>query len=144
MINMLLVDKKSEAQFRGVDRLIYLANDSILRIDEKKREKSYPDILLEYLSNSEKNSPGWIEKDLAIDFLAYAFMPDKRVYLFPWLLLKRTWRYFREDWIKKSEDNKEGFRIVKADNFYYDTYSIAVPLEILLSKIRCAMIIQLP
>jgi hypothetical protein len=37
-----------------------------------------PDFLLEYWSDYERRSPGWIEKDLACDFIAYAFVPSRR------------------------------------------------------------------
>jgi len=123
-------------QRRGVDRLIYLANDRVLRIDEKKREEVYDDILLEFLSVDTTGAAGWIEKNLAIDYLAYAFMPDKRVYLFDWLMLRRVWVNFGEGW-------KRQYPIIKAQNNGYQTHSVAVPIETLRSKVSLATVIQL-
>lgn len=124
------------AQQLGVDRLIYLINGNVIRIDEKKREKDYPDILLEYISVDNANKPGWMEKDLAIDYLAYAFMPSQRVYLLPWLLLRRAWISFGEQWKKK-------YPIISAQNNTYKTYSVAVPIKVILTTIAQASIIQL-
>lgn len=126
----------TEGQHRGVDRLIYLKNDRVLRIDEKKREKQYNDILLEYVSVDTTGAPGWIEKALAIDYLAYAFMPTQRVYLFDWLILKRCWRYYGEIWKRK-------YKIVKAKNSRYYTHSVAVPIDVLMDKTSKARVIQL-
>lgn len=125
----------TEGQHRGVDRMIYLRNDRILRIDEKKREKDYPDILLEFLSVDTKGTPGWIEKDLAIDYLAYAFMPSRRVYLFDWLMLRRAWIGYGERW-------KAKYRIVKAQNNGYCTHSVAVPISELHKAVANSRIIE--
>ena len=72
-----------DKQRQGVDRVLYLANGNVLYVDEKKRAREYEDILLEYTSALERNTPGWIAKDLTIDYLAYGFMQSKRCYLFP-------------------------------------------------------------
>ena len=117
----MLCSGSNDNQRRGVDRVIQLSNGHTLYVDEKKRAKDYSDILLEYVSVSTTGAPGWMEKDLAIDYLAYAFMPSKRVYLFPWLMLQRAWQHHRIEWI-------ENFRIIKAQNNSYETLSVAVPL----------------
>ena len=84
------------AQYAGIDRWLCMSSGKVIAVDEKVRDKDYGDILLEYLSNDRTNAPGWIEKDLAIDWLAYAVMPSKRCYLFPWLLLRRSWVVYGE------------------------------------------------
>lgn len=126
---------KCQGQYLGIDRVIQLETGKTLYIDEKKREKDYPDILLEYLSVDTTNAPGWIEKDLKIDYLAYAFMPSKRCYLFPWELLRRVWKHFKADWKKK-------YNIPPAKNYGYSTHSVAVPIPELLNVVKNAMIIQ--
>lgn len=125
-----------QSQRRGVDRLIYLSSDRVLRIDEKKRTGNWPDILLEYISIDTSGSPGWIEKELSIDYLAYAFMPTQRVYLLPWLLLQRSWVQFGTEW-------KQKYKTITAQNKGYKTLSVAVPTKIVLSAIAQATIIQL-
>ena len=74
----------NQNQRMGRDRLVYLENSKEIYIDEKKREKDYSDILLEYVSVDTTGAPGWMEKDLSIDYLAYAFIPSETVYLYPW------------------------------------------------------------
>jgi hypothetical protein len=136
MVNCMLTSGRTEGQKLGVDRVIYLANNRIIRIDEKKREKDYDDILLEYVSVNTTGAPGWIEKDLAIDYIAYAFMPSKRVYLFPWDMLKRCWLNYRTEWLNK-------YKIPPAQNRGYQTLSVAVPIAVLKEAVRAAAIIQL-
>jgi hypothetical protein len=126
----------TQSQRLGIDRLILLSSGRVLAIDEKKREQDYNDILLEYLSNDSTGAPGWIEKELQIDYLAYAFMPSKRVYLFPWDMLRRAWLHYKADWLKK-------YQIPPARNKGYCTHSVAVPIVELHSAVKTAMIIQL-
>jgi hypothetical protein len=120
----------------GIDRVLYFGNGKEIYIDEKKREKVWPDILLEYISVDRNNTPGWIEKDLVMDYLAYAFMPTQRVYLFPWDMLRRAWLHYKEDWLKK-------YKIIEAKNNTYSTWSVAVPINVLKNAVGLAMIIQL-
>jgi hypothetical protein len=60
--------KYTLAQRRGVDVLVYLGNDQIKRVDEKLREDSYPDIILEHTSHDRMKTKGWIEKEMWIDY----------------------------------------------------------------------------
>lgn len=126
---------KTPSQDRGVDRIIYLPSDRVIRIDEKKRGRNYNDFCLEYLSNDKTNAPGWMEKPLAIDFLAYAFMPNQRVYLLQWDLLRRAWMYYRVRWMAE-------YRHVTARNSGYLTKSLAVPIEVVQRAVTTAGIID--
>lgn len=118
-----------ELQKMGVDRVIHLENGKRYLIDEKIRENDWPDILLEYKSVADEyETIGWVEKPLSIDYLAYAFCPSQTCYLFDWVSLKRVWRYYGEKW-------KREYRTIKAQNNGYVTYSVAVPISILISKI---------
>jgi len=135
MTNLTAIDDLSKQKL-GIDRIIYFDNGKKLYIDEKKREKVYPDILLEYISVDHNNTPGWIEKDLAIDYLAYAFMPSKCVYLYPWDMLRRAWLHYRKSWLRK-------YKLIEAKNEGYSTWSVAVPIEILQNAVSTAAIIQL-
>ncbi len=122
-----------ELQLHGIDRILHLSNGHVLYVDEKKREKDYPDILLEYQSSETR--PGWIEKDGAIDYLAYAFIPTRRCYLFPWAMLRRAWLAYGEEW-------KAEYQRVPARNETYTTWSIAIPIPVLRSAVSLAAIIQ--
>lgn len=135
MVNQMLSVGNTQAQHDGIDRVILLNNGAVLRIDEKKRAKVYDDILLEYVSNDQANTPGWIEKALRIDYLAYAFMPTQTVYLFPWLLLRRAWLHFGADWKKK-------YKTVKAANSGYNTLSLVVPISVVRGAVHRAEIIK--
>ena len=124
------------SQIKGVDRIIYLENGKTLTIDEKVRKEVWSDIALEFISNDKFNTPGWMEKDLSIDYLAYAFLPLKRAYLFDWRMLKRAWNNYKTDW-------KNKYFIAKAENEGYVTHSVCVPIEVVLKSCQTAVIIQL-
>ncbi len=140
-VSMKTITDKNE-QKRGRDRYVWTDTGHGYYIEEKKRRKTWGDIALEYISADTTNSPGWIRKELAIDYIAYAFMDTQTAYLFPWALLKRAWAYYEVEWLALGEANAEGFRIVVADNTRYKTYSVAVPTERLLKAVRRAMVID--
>lgn len=122
-------------QRMGIDRVLSLSNGRKLYIDEKKRSRVYNDILLEYISVDTTGAPGWMEKDLAIDYLAYAFMPIRRCYLFPWEMLRRAWLHFRDTW-------KAEYKSVPGYNEGYTTWSVAVPIGVLTKAVSVAAIID--
>jgi len=136
MVNHMLCNGDTQSQRMGIDRLIMLASGKVLTIDEKKRKEEYSDILLEYVSVDTTDAPGWIEKDLSIDYLAYAFMKTKRVYLLDWLALRRAWGHYKEEWLSK-------YTHITAQNNGYKTLSVAVPIDVLKSAISLATVIQL-
>lgn len=142
LVNHMMCSGDTASQRMGVDRLLYLANGKIIAIDEKKRKEQYPDILLEYISVNTTGAPGWMNKDLAIDYLAYAFIPTKRCYLFPWPFLRRAWLHYRDQWIEEGEKKSNGFRIVEAKNVKYKTLSVAVPIKAVQDAVQLAAIID--
>ena len=127
----------------GIDRIIYLPHGKKILVDEKKRSQVFPDIALEYLSNDSTNAPGWVKKDLAIDYLAYAFIPSKQCYLFPWHMLRIAWENYGENWQTWGRGNLYDYHIVKALNNNYCTWSVAVPTADLLQAVSNASLIQL-
>lgn len=135
MVNHMQCTGNTTSQRQGIDRLIHLSNGKTLYIDEKKRERDYPDILLEYISVDTTKTPGWIEKELMIDFLAYAFMPSLRVYLYPWPLLQRAWRGYKERWMIQ-------YSPVQAKNRSYSTWSLPIPISVLQRAVSTAAIID--
>lgn len=131
------LDKQKE----GIDRALYLSNNNVLWIDEKVRREVYDDILLEHTSNVTRATPGWMEKDLAIDYLAYAFLPIKRCYLFPWPMLRRAWLQYRIVWRYKYRDTIPGSTVIPGVGAYM-THSVAVPIDVLQRAVTTAAIID--
>ena len=125
----------TQSQRMGIDRIIHLSNGRTLQINEKKRSKDYGDILLEYVSMDTTKAPGWIEKDLSIDYLAYAFIPSKKCYLFPWPALRSTWAVNKAQWMRN-------YKTVVARNQSYNTLSLAVPIPILWSAVAWTTLID--
>jgi len=128
----LVMDK--ERQRKGIDKILYFNNGKQVSIDEKKRRKDYGDILLELWSVWEEKKKGWL-LTAQCDYIVYAVMPSKKVYLLPTLLLGKAWEKNKGTWVEKAKDKNNGFYIVKALNKRYSTISIAIPTEILLSSI---------
>lgn len=122
-------------QRRGIDRIIILSNNRTIFIDEKIRFSNYSDILLEHISVDTNNKPGWIEKENDIDWLAYAFAKKQECFMFPYPALKRVWKYYKKRWIDKYPE-------IIAKNRDYNTISVAIPTEVLLNKIRDALLIK--
>lgn len=88
------------AQRGGIDRVLTLECGRTFAVDEKVRTSEWPDILLERWSDKERRIPGWVQKPLACDFIAYAFAPSGVVYLLPVQLLQRAWRLNGKEWIR--------------------------------------------
>lgn len=70
----------------GIDRSVILENSKQILIDEKARFPSkngfsYPDILLEHISNDQTNAPGWTCKPLRADYICYAITGLGQAYL---------------------------------------------------------------
>jgi len=137
MVSNRLTGGDMKLQRLGIDRIVTLSNGANIKIDEKKRREARNDILIEYISVDTTGAPGWIEKDLAIDYIAYAFMPIQRVYLFPWQNLRRAWLRYKPYWLAD-------YRPIIAQNRGYKTISVAVPISVLANAIWQASIIQLP
>lgn len=123
------------AQRGGVDRVLTLSSGQTFYVDEKVREEDWSDILLEYWSDREAEKPGWIEKDLACDFIAYAFLPSRTCYLLSFPALRSAWKKNCETW-------KREFHHVEARNDGYTTESIAIPIDVLLRAMSDAMTVK--
>ena len=127
------------AQLAGIDRVVCLANGRSFYVDEKVRSVRYDDILLEQYSDLEQHNPGWMQKELASDYIAYAFTTDGTCYLLPFQGLRRAWLQNGSEWIRMAKANCRGFRVVDAKNRTYTTRSIAVPIPVLMDALLGAM-----
>ena len=123
------------AQRAGIDRVLTLRSGKTQTVDEKVREKDWPDVLLERWSNKDKRTPGWIQQELACDFIAYAYVPSRTCLLFPFPTLRRAWLKHGRAWV-------ETHQIVHAQNNGYVTESVAVPRAELFDALRDAMEIK--
>jgi len=122
------------AQRGGVDRVLTLECGRTYTVDEKVRTEEWPDILLERWSDEERRVPGWVQKPLACDFIAYAFAPSGVCYLLPVAPLQRAWRQHGKAWIKL-------YGVRRAQNVGYVSASVPVPRAVLLSAIASAMVL---
>lgn len=140
--SMMSVRQDGWAQRAGIDRVVQLKSGKTVKIDEKVRAKDWGDIALERWSDRKKRTPGWIQKDLDCDFIAYAFIPSQRCYLLPFLTLRKAWILEGRRWCELADSELGGFRVVLAENHGYTTESIAVPTDVLLATIQQAMVIS--
>lgn len=141
-VSMMNVRKDGWAQRGGIDRVVQLSSGRTVTVDEKVREKDWGDILLERWSDRDRQVPGWIQKDLACDYIAYAFVPSERCYLFPFLDLRRAWLSHGRRWCALAQNDRDGFRIVDAQNRGYVTQSIAIPTSDLFASLKDGMCVS--
>jgi len=124
-------------QFKGIDRVVALDCGKVLKIDEKVRGKDYGDFCLERYHDRDRQIPGWIQKNLEMDYLAYAFIPSRRCYLLPFQDLRRAWRRHGREWIAR-------YPHVPGENPHYITECIAVPIPVVLGAISTGMLFHFP
>lgn len=121
-----------EHQRAGIDRSIMLSNAKVLLIDEKVRWKVYDDVALEYLSDAERNKPGWVCKPLRADYIAYAIAPIGMCYLLPVLQMQQAFLRNRDAWISQypriPAPNEE-------NGHHWTTLSVGVPVPVLFKAI---------
>lgn len=123
------------AQRGGIDRVLTLNCGRTYTVDEKVRERDWPDFLLERWSDEARRKLGWIQKPLACDFIAYAFVPSATCYLLPVPALQRAWRLNKHEWVARYGEKR-------AQNQGYVTVSTPVPRAELLAAIGNAMTIN--
>lgn len=132
----------------GIDRVLTLNSGKTLLVDEKVRQKDYGDIALEFahLYDSGQRKDGWINKDQACDFIAYAFIPSQRCYLLPFHTLRRAWAVMGRYWHQQATTRTAGFYIAKSPNSYrgsrWWSHSVCVPIPVLMSAMSDAMLVR--
>jgi hypothetical protein len=124
--------KDGEHQRAGIDRSVVLDNGKTLWIDEKFRRRNrrtgkvYDDIALEYVSNDQRNTPGWVCKPLLADYIAYAIGPLGKCYLLPVSQLQSVWNQYGSAWLSESDRYK-----FATENRGYKTLNVVVtPAEL--------------
>lgn len=124
-----------EEQKKGIDKKLHFECGKILLIDEKKRRKDYGDILLEEYSNFESKKVGWLSRDKYTDYIVYVIQETMTIYLLPFLLLQLAWRNNYKNWLEK-------YGRKFADNKYYRTSNIPIPIDILLEAIKNEIVLN--
>lgn len=119
-------------QKQGVDKKLIFKNGKVVLIDEKKRRADYDDILLEEYSDRDRKKKGWLSGEKITDYIVYAFMPTKRIFIFPFLLLQRVWLTEYDNLL-----NKYGRKCCQ-NNGYVTTF-IPVPITVLFSLLEREM-----
>jgi hypothetical protein len=137
------------AQRGGIDRIVTTTGGRVWQIDEKSRRDYwpvslphrkyfkphvtvFPDIALEFMDNDKRKTPGWIEKPMACDYLAYNILPLRQVYLLPMAQAQAVWRRYKLEWL-------EQFHWKESQNRGYKTLFCPVPVPVLMRAVCEAM-----
>lgn len=149
MVGMYNHRADGEHQRAGIDRSVIMSTSKQILIDEKVRWRNeitgvvYRDCALEYLSDEEKGTPGWVCKPLRADYIAYAIAPIGQCCLLPVVQLQLAWERNSPEWLRRAEDFREKeFRIVRAQNNRYVTASCALPWRVLFPAIGDCLRVQ--
>lgn len=130
------VERRVWRQLQGIDFIITLPEGVLpgkpITVDGKWRKRWWPDIALEYWSDERRHRPGWMEKDLECDYIAYLFRTAQTCHFLPFVPLRRVWTENRRAWI-------DAYPRIPSRNPGYTTVSVAIPTEFLLTAIRDAI-----
>ncbi len=130
MVSMVSYRDDGFWQRQGIDRGILLETSKQIRVDEKVRGRNkitgkvYNDVAIEYQSSKEGKTPGWVNKPLLADYIAYLIAPLGVCHMLPVLQLQSAWVRHGNDWIAK-------YPKIEAKNEGYTTVSVGVPVDVL-------------
>lgn len=136
-LTSVLIEDDGWGQRAGIDRIVILKSGREIYIDEKVRDEDWQDFFLETLSDVARETPGWIEKAQACDYIAYVFLPSRRCYLLPFYELRRAWWKHRVEWEAR-------YKTKRAPNKGWETEGVPVPIPVVLDAIRKAMFFDWP
>ncbi|WP_419816148.1 hypothetical protein [Glacieibacterium sp.] len=137
LVTAVSVRQDGWAQRGGIDRILTLECGRTYTVDEKVRMENWPDVLLEQWSDEARHVPGWIQKPLACDFIAYAYAPSGVCYLLPVAPLQRAWRQRGRAWVER-------YGTRRAFNPGYVSVGVPVPRPVLMGAIAEAMMVMTP
>lgn len=135
LMSAVAIEQDGWAQRAGIDRLLTLACGRTFTVDEKIRTEDWPDVLLERWSDEARRKPGWVQKPLACDFVAYAYAPAGTCVLLPVPALQRAWRQHGRQWAGL-------YGVRRAVNAGYTSVSVPVPRGVLMQAIVEAMFVS--
>lgn len=137
MVSATRLDRDSEWQRDGIDRVVFLSNGRQFLIDEKKREardprtgQPYVDVLLEEWSvfhgeRDQRNKIGWaLDRKKRCDYVAYAIPLAGICYLLPFELLRLAFTVNRSPWTRT-------YGTRDAKNSGYVTRNVPIPWKVL-------------
>lgn len=125
-----------DEQRRGYDRVLLSTHGvEIARVEEKVRERVWDDFVLEYWSDFDRRTRGWIAKDAEADWFAYFWKPSMRGFLIPFRSLRCAWRQHAREWVQKYDR-------VEARNERWLTVSVAVPVPVVLAAVSHAVLVE--
>lgn len=115
-------------QKTGIDKIMHFKGGMTITVEEKKRRVVYGDVALETKSVVKGNyeKPGWIFTCQS-DFIAYAIMPTRKIYMLPTGVLKLSWMKNFYEW-------EERFETKSASNQGYHTEFVPIPKEVLFNS----------
>jgi hypothetical protein len=107
--SMKIVRSDGHDQRTGIDVVVVLTNGCERHVDFKFRTKNYDDFALEYFSDVDRKTPGWIAKPQRTDLIVYIFMPARKAYPLPFQPLRRAWKKYRGLWVRNAKERKRGY-----------------------------------
>ncbi len=93
----------STLQKEGIDYVLWFSSAVTAGVQLKTRDREYGDVFLEKISNTRKNTPGWIKTCKAM-YIAYLF-PGGRLLMLPTLLLQNAYEKHKGEWEAEAEAN---------------------------------------
>ena len=115
-------------RLQGTNRVIKFDAGYELLIDEKRRRYSPDKIFLEFISHSEKHTPGWLERPVVSDYFAFAYAAHGVCYLFPANDLQAAWHKNRDKWL-------EEYKTTYCSNPGHYSLGCLVPIEVLAASV---------
>lgn len=128
LLHIVRNNEDGEPQRMGIDTVLIMRSMKTVHVDEKVRfnrddpQDDTTDIMIEYMSNDTTKAPGWAEKLLLCDYIAYAFHRQATAYFLPVLQLQPAWMRNKEKWLKK-------YGTLEAKNSGYSTLNCPVPYK---------------
>lgn len=134
-IKIEFVEDVSE-QKKGIDKLVYLSNGRVVKLEEKLRDSNYEDVLIEAWStffdwNDKRNRDGWIRKtNQEAELLLYVF-PNGDWLIVPFALLQTTWKRHSAAW---HSDERIGKKVARDGT--KKSMNAAIPFDILIGALK--------
>lgn len=125
--------KQRATQAAGRDIAVHLPGGDPLYYDEKFDQYDNARVVLEYMSDEARKSPGWVCKPLRIHGIIYVkpVCVPPTVHIWPFDLLRRAWQLKGEEWKACAADrNNPHFRAVRARNVQgFTTLGVALDIR---------------
>jgi len=127
-----------QLQNLGVDKILRTEAGKDIFLEEKFDRTTYDNFFLEYISNLEKETPGWLVKPVLTDYLAYVRLGMGKCYFIPFPPLQMAWLEHGDRWLAEYGPKTAG--TYRNGGFLYDTVGCCVPMTEVLSKVHATII----